>query len=121
MRISFERTGGFANVPLRAEIDTAQMPANRAQELERLVEKAQPFDQPAQPQSMPVPDDLHYELKVEDGSRSHSFRTSDSPASDYLKILFDFLGEEALKKRQHGCGRANLRRETYYSSIRFER
>ena len=103
MRISFERTGGFANVPLRAEIDTTQMPANRAQELERLVEKARPFDQPAQPQSMPVPDDLHYELKVEDGSRSHSFRTSDSAASDDLKMLFDFLGEEALKRlRQHG-------------------
>src|SRR6266700_2896877 len=30
MRISFERTGGFANVPLRAEIDTTQMPAKRS-------------------------------------------------------------------------------------------
>src|SRR6266700_5964902 len=98
MRISFERTGGFANVPLRAEIDTAQMPAYRAQELERLVEKAQPFDQAAPPQSMPVPDDLHYELKVEDGSRSHSFRTSDSAASDDLKILFDFLGGQPIMK-----------------------
>jgi len=71
--------------------------------LERLVERAQPFDQPAQPKSMPVPDDLHYELKLEDASRSHSFRISDSAASDDLKMLFDFLGEEALKKlRQHG-------------------
>jgi len=104
MRISFERTGGFANIPLRAQIDTAQMPPNRAQELERLVAKARPFDQPAQPQgSMPVPDDLHYEITIEDQGRTHTFRISDTTAGDDLKLLFDFLGEEALKKlRQHG-------------------
>jgi hypothetical protein len=98
MRISFERTGGFANIPLRAEIDTAQMPSARAQELARLVEAAQPFDQPAQLQGPSHPDDLHYSITIEDGERSHTFSISDSAASDNLKSLFDFLGEEALKK-----------------------
>jgi Emfourin len=100
MRISFERTGGFANVPLRGEIDSAQMPPERAQELERLVDKARPFDQPDQAQAAAiVPDDLQYEMTVEDDSgRRHTITTSDSAAPDDLKLLFDFLGEEALKK-----------------------
>jgi hypothetical protein len=103
MQIKFQRSGGFANIPLRAELDTAQMPPERAQELERLIEKARAFDQPAQPTAMPVPDDLHYELTIQDNDQSHSFRISDSAASNDLKLLFDFLGEEALKKlRQHG-------------------
>ena len=103
MRISFERTGGFANIPLRAEIDSAQMPPDRAQELERLVAKAHVFGQPAQPQgSTPIPDDLQYEITIEDAGRSHTFRTGDATAPDDLKLLFDFLGEEALRKLRQG-------------------
>ena len=111
MRISFERTGGFANVPLRAEIDTTQMPANRAQELEWLVEKARPFDQPAQPQSMPVPDDLHYELKLEDASRSHSFRISDSAARKPMNLNTQYPGfwAKALLMSISCCGMAAQR------------
>jgi hypothetical protein len=98
MRIRFERTGGFGNVPLRAEIDSAQLPLDRARELERLVETARPFDQPPQPQSSaPVSDDFQYEITIEEGGRTHTIRTSDAAASDDLKLLFDFLGEEALR------------------------
>ena len=49
MRIRFERSGGFANISLKAEIDSAELPPERAKELSRLVAKARPFDQPAQP------------------------------------------------------------------------
>ena len=98
MRIRFERTGGFANVPLRAELDSTQMPPDRARELAGLVEKALPFDQPAQPNASPMPDDLHYNITIEDGGRTHTFNISDSAAPDNLKLLFDFLGEEALAK-----------------------
>ena len=102
MRIQFERTGGIANIPLRAEVDSAQMSPDRAQELERLVEKARVFDQPAQPQAPAIPDDLHYEITIEDGGRSHTFRIGDAAAADDLKLLFDFLGDEALRKLRHG-------------------
>jgi len=99
MRISFERTGGFANVPLKAELDAAEMPPDRVKELERLVEKARPFDQPSQSApSENLPDDLHYEMTIEHGGQTHTIRTSDAAAHDDLKSLFDFLGEEALKK-----------------------
>lgn len=99
MRITFERTGGFGNVPLRAEIDTSQMPPERARELEKLVEKARPFDQPAQPLPLaPTPDDYQYDVTLHDGERAHAVSTTDSSASDEMKLLFDYLGEEALRK-----------------------
>ena len=97
MRISFERTGGFGNVPLRAEIDTEKLPSDRKQELERLVEQARPFDQPSQ-STTATPDDYQYEVKIEDSSGSKTIRTTDSAAKDELKLLFDGLGEEALRK-----------------------
>ena len=99
MRISFERTGGFANVPLRAEINTEQMPPDRKQELERLIDKARPFDQPSHSQqASPTPDDYQYDVRIEDASGARTIHTTDSAAKDELKLLFDWLGEEALRK-----------------------
>ena len=99
MRIQFDRSGGFANIPLRGEIDSAQIPPERKTELEKLVERARPFDQPARPQNLsPVPDDYQYDVTIEDDARTHTFRIADSAASDDLKLLFDFLVEEALRK-----------------------
>ena len=73
------------------------MPPDRAHELAGLVEKALPFDQPAQPDNAsPMPDDLHYNITIEDADRTHTFNISDSAAPDNLKLLFDFLGEEGV-------------------------
>ncbi|HEY8205615.1 MAG TPA: protealysin inhibitor emfourin [Pyrinomonadaceae bacterium] len=98
MRVKFERSGGFANVPLRAELDSAEMTPDRAQELEDLVAKARPFDQPSAPASANVPDDLQYHLTIEHGGQSKTIKVSDTAAPDELKSLLDFLGEEALNK-----------------------
>src|ERR1044071_7570749 len=92
MRIRFERTGGFANVPLKADLDASEMPPERAQELKKLVEEARPFDQPAQPSSTPTtPDDLQYKMTIEHEGRTHTIRTGDAAAPDELKLLYDFL------------------------------
>jgi hypothetical protein len=99
MRINFERTGGFANVPLRAEIDSAEMEPKRAEELRRLVERALPFDQSKQSQApSTMSDHFQYEISIEDGGQTHELRTGEEAASDDLKQLFDFLSEEALSK-----------------------
>ena len=97
MRIKFERSGGFANIPLSAELDSAEMEPDRAAELKRLVEQARPFDQPASSTTQ-VPDDLHYKVTIEHGGESKTIKVSDTAAPDKLKSLFDFLGEEALNK-----------------------
>ena len=99
MRISFERTGGFANVPLRAEIDSAEMVPQRAEALRRLVEKARPLAR-SEPSQAPgtMSDQFQYKITIEDGGQTQKLRTSDEVASDDLKLLFDFLSEEAVKK-----------------------
>jgi len=97
MRVKFERSGGFANVPLSAELDSAEMEPDRAKELKRLVEQARPFDQPASSTTQ-VPDDLHYKVTISHGGESKTIKVSDTAAPDKLKSLFDFLGEEALNK-----------------------
>src|SRR5713226_5412324 len=99
MHIRFERSGGFANIALHAEIDSAEMPPKRAEKLLRLVEKARPFAQSARPQgSSTMPDQFQYEMTIKDVGRTHTLRISDDRASDDLKLLFDFLSEEALDK-----------------------
>ena len=99
MRISFERSGGFANIPLRAEIDSAEMPSERAEELKRLVERASPFDQSSHPQgASTMSDQFQYEMTIEDPNRTKTLRISDDAAPDDLKLLFDFLSEEAMNK-----------------------
>ena len=98
MHIRFARSGGFANMSLKTEIDSAELPPERATELSRLVEKTRPFDQPAQGPSTSMPDQFQYEMTIEDGGRSRTIRTSDDAAPDDLKLLFDFLSEEATKR-----------------------
>lgn len=99
MLIRFERTGGFANIPLRGEFDSMQMPPDRAQELKRLVAGARPFDQPAPPhEPLAIPDQFLYEMTIEDAGRTQSISISDAAAPDDLKLLFDFLSEEAIRK-----------------------
>jgi hypothetical protein len=97
MRVKFERSGGFANVPLSADLDSAEMAPARAEELKRLVEEARPFDQPSTSKAN-VPDDLHYQVTIEHAGEAKTINVSDTAASDKLKSLLDFLGEEALNK-----------------------
>jgi hypothetical protein len=40
MKITIDRSGGFANIPLHREIDTAALPHAEAAEIERLAEDA---------------------------------------------------------------------------------
>ena len=104
MKISFERTGGFANIPLQHEVDTEKLPPERAQKLHQLVEGARPFDQPAKPASADanMPDQFQYELTFKDDDRTHTMRTNDVAASGKLAELLDWLSNEAfaeLKKK----------------------
>ena len=98
MRINFARSGGFANINLKAELDSADLPPERAKELTRLVAKARFFDQPASGAAPSMPDQFQYEVTIEGDGRSHTIKTSDDAAADDLKLLFDFLGQEATRK-----------------------
>ena len=98
MRIRYERSGGLANIGLKYDVDSAELPDSKAEQLKRLIEAARPFDQPATA-SAPAgaADQYEYEMTVEDGGRAHTIKTNDTTASAELLNLFDWLNREALK------------------------
>jgi len=97
MRISYERSGGLANIPLKLEVDSESLPEDQAKELKRLIEAADLFNQPATPPApKDAPDQYHYEITVEDGKRTRTIQTSDMAASAELLTLFDWLNNLAL-------------------------
>lgn len=84
MRFELTRFGGFAGLPRPATIvDTNDLPASSAAELEWLVQSAQfwqlPFDVTSKP---PLPDAVSYELTLRDGDRVHAvtFDSASGPA-----------------------------------------
>lgn len=64
MRITIDRSGGFANIPLHREIDTATLPSAEAAEIERLVVTARK----SHSSSAPMTDGYAYEITI-DGVR----------------------------------------------------
>ena len=64
MRITMDRSGGFANIRLHREVDTATLPPAEAAEIERLAAAA--IKSPAS--SDPMPDAFTYVITI-DGAR----------------------------------------------------
>ena len=85
MTITFEMSGGFAQLPALNKpvtIDTAQIEAQARTELESLVRRSQFFGQPTH--STPTKgaaDYRTYTIAVQDGSRVHTIQLTD-PITD---------------------------------------
>jgi len=88
MKVMLRRSGGFAGLNLRSEVDASQLGANESAELQRLVSRL-PAGQPSA--SRPMPDAMHYEVTIDDGSGPKSFRGSDGAISDELQQLVDWI------------------------------
>lgn len=107
MRITFKRSGGFAGLPSQSqtvELDTEQLPAEKAQELQQLVEGARPFDRLSQTEGAGKARDAYqFDLTIEDAGRTHSIRATDGAVPEQLQPLIRWLGKEvneSLKKRK---------------------
>jgi hypothetical protein len=61
MKITIDRSGGFANIPLHREIDTAALPYAEAAEIERLAEAARKVPV----SSAPMPDAYSYVITID--------------------------------------------------------
>ena len=95
MRVRFKLDGGFVYLPGRSEpltIDTDDLPAGEADELERLVEAADFFELP---ESFPPPrgaaDYLRYTISVTKGERSHTLHVTDPIEDTNVRALVEFL------------------------------
>ncbi|WP_193200084.1 protealysin inhibitor emfourin [Nostoc sp. MG11] len=94
MRISFERTGGFAGISKKKTFDTATLPPNEAQELPRLVEAADLFKLPERITSPSAQSDrFQYKLTVEDNGMQHTVTVSEAALPGTLRPLIEWLNK----------------------------
>jgi Emfourin len=100
MRIRLETEGGFAAFPglnRPIEVDTAQLPAAEAAELDHLVDGARFFEQPAITPAPPgAADYRQYTITVERPGRTHTVRVADPIGDSALAALVTRL--QALRR-----------------------
>ncbi len=94
----FERSGGFANIRLTKTLDTASMTKEEAQELARLVEEADFFDQSSAPGAVRGADRFQYAVTVESEDGRHSVRIGEEAVPEKLRPLLDYLTDKATER-----------------------
>ena len=101
MRISFERSGGFANITMKAAIDEKDLAPDEAQKLRQMVEEADFFSLPGKITSRsPQPDRFQYELRLEEKGREHTVKVSEEAMPEKLKPLGKWLMEKTRQTRR---------------------
>jgi hypothetical protein len=99
MRVLFERSGGFAGIPLTLTIDLANLSPDEATQLNRLIEQADFFNLPTTISSAAKPDRFQYRVTIEGGDRHHTVSVGETAAPDTLKPLLNWLVEFARKQK----------------------
>ena len=101
MRISFERSGGFAGITMKTAVDEKDLAPGEAQKLRQLVEEADFFNSPGKITSRsPQPDRFQYELKFEEKGRQHTVTVSEEAMPEKLKPLVNWLMERSRQARK---------------------
>jgi hypothetical protein len=89
-RIELERTGGFANVPVRASVPMSALAPEERAGVDALREY-QPADQPV----AGAPDRYQYDITVVGGEYRHHVRIGEPQVDDRLRALIDRMEREA--------------------------
>lgn len=97
MKIRFVRSGGFAGISTRLDLDTAKLPAAKRAEIEKLVDEAGFFALHDVP-SGSTPDSFQYDITIEDHGKEHQVRAGDRSAPAALRQVIDRLMEESRRK-----------------------
>ncbi len=99
-KIQFERSGGFANIPMRGEFNLDDLPPDQAQNIHTLLEQA---DFNSLPDDLAggshIPDQFTYTVTVEGAAGKKTVVTGDRSAPENLRPLLQTLTELARKKR----------------------
>ena len=90
-RIELERSGGFANIPLRAAVPADALDAQERAGLEALLARA-PAGATAR---AGAPDRFQYDVTVVTGDRRHHVRLGERELDEPLRALIDRLERDA--------------------------
>jgi hypothetical protein len=92
MHICIERSGGFAGIKIRREIDTESLPACRARRLNQLLEQSRFFDLPQKLQAPAAgADRFRYTLTIQDACQSHTVEIEEAAVPADLRPLLEWL------------------------------
>ncbi len=98
-RIRFERTGGFANMHLAADLDMHDLSEEQADTLKELLDDLEFAELPAKLKSdSAMTDDFTYTITVEAGKWQHTVVTNDSPDDEKMQELLELLNRLARKQ-----------------------
>jgi hypothetical protein len=78
MRITIDRSGGFANIPLHREVDTSTLPPAEAAAIEKLADAAMKAPSSAKP----MPDAYNYEITID--GKKHAMT---EPAGAWAELI----------------------------------
>ncbi len=96
MRMTIERTGGFAGMRLTKVVDTATLPAEEKNQLRRLVDAADFLRLPTTLMSTsPQPDRFQYRLTLEEDAQQHTVVVSEQAVPGTLRPLIEWLMQMA--------------------------
>jgi hypothetical protein len=92
MRMTIERTGGFAGISMTKIVDTTTLPDNEANQLRQLVDAADFFRLPKTITSKsPQPDRFQYQLTLEDKGKQHTVEVGEQAVPGTLRPLLEWL------------------------------
>lgn len=99
MRLSFQRTGGFAGITRTTTVDTETLSPQEADVLSRLVAAADLFKLPEQiTASGSQSDRFQYKLTVEDQGQQHTVTVSEAAIPGTLRPLIEWLNQIAHRR-----------------------
>ena len=102
LRISIERSGGFAGITMKTAVDEKDLAPEEAQKLHEMVEETDFINLPGKiiPRS-PKPDRFQYELSLEKSGRQYTVTVNEEAMPEKLRPLVKWLIEKArhAKKR----------------------
>lgn len=92
MRITFERSGGFAGMKIQAAFDTDKLTQEQAASLKHLLDQAEFFSLPGVFSPQPgTADQFEYDISIEAEGKTHRVHTTDSTAPEMLRPVLDTL------------------------------
>lgn len=96
MRISFERSGGFAGITMKMTVDEKDLAPDEAQRIRQLVEEADVFNLPKKIVARsPRPDRFQYELSLEESGLKHTVTMSEEVLPEKIRPLIEWLVEKS--------------------------
>jgi hypothetical protein len=92
MRLSLQRTGGFAGISKKAIVDTANLSSEEAQQLSHLLEAANFFNLPTiinAPSNQA--DRFQYIITVEENNQQYTVKVSEAGLPGSLKQIIEWI------------------------------